>query len=155
MTQLNSPDSQEALPCLMIPTQGKNIILPNVTVAEVVSFEDPEVVENAPKWFLGFIQWRGTQVPLISFELANSQIHGQNSGSARIAVLNGTTGNPRMPFFAMVIQGIPRMVRVSESDLQQEDTAVSQAESMVVKTVLGRAFVPNLEFLEGLLAKVI
>lgn len=155
MKQLKNPDQQGSIPCLMVPAQGKNILLPNVTVAEVVGYVEPEVLENGPQWLLGFFTWRGLRVPVLSFELANSQIHGQNAVSARIAVLNAETGNPKIPFLAIVVQGIPRMVHITDNDVKVEDDALSPAEQMVISTALGKAVIPNLSYLESLAAKVI
>ena len=153
--QIQSDAANQAVPCLLIPTQGKSLLLPNVTVAEVVGYTEPRALENAPTWFLGFIFWRGEQVPVLSFETANREIHGADTMSARIAVMNGSGTNSRLPFFAVVVQGIPRMVRVGEDDIEQNDENLGPAEAMSVKTSLGKAYIPNLQYLEGLLAKVI
>ena len=153
--QIQSDATTQAVPCLLIPTQGKSLLLPNVTVAEVVGYTPPRALENAPAWFLGFIIWRGEQVPVLSFETANREIHGANTASARIAVMNGSGSSSRLPFFAVVVQGIPRMVRVNEEDIEQSDENLGPAEAMAVKTSVGKAYIPNLQYLEGLLTKVV
>ncbi len=153
--QLNSPDAAAVMSCLMIPTQGKNLILPNVTVAEVIPYIDPIPKTDSPKWFLGHTGWRGTQIPVVSFETVNSQIHSTNSSDVRIAVLNGTTNNIRIPFFGLIIQGIPRMIKVGPQDMQPDNSALSPAEKMSVNTSMGRAVVPNLDLLEEMISKVI
>lgn len=153
-TQLTTSE-QGSVPCLMIPAQGKNLLLPNVTVAEVVGYVEPEPLQNGPKWLVGYITWRGLRVPVMSYELANSQIHAQNAVSARIAILNADTGNARIPFMGIVVQGIPRMVHITDNDVNVENDALSPAEQMVVSTVLGKAVIPNLDYLESLAAKVV
>lgn len=153
--EITPQDVSDILSCLMVPTQGKNLILPNVTVAEVIPFIDPVQRANTPTWFLGYTGWRGTQIPVISFETANHQIHAADSADVRIAVLNGTTGNVKLPFFGMVVQGIPRMIKVGTQDIQSDNNVLSAAEKMSVNTTMGRAIIPNLDYLESLIEKVI
>ena len=52
---------------VLIQIEGARLLLPNATIAEVLSYADPEPVENAPDWLLGRIRWRGWQLPLVSF----------------------------------------------------------------------------------------
>jgi len=147
--QLNNPDSKVILPCLLVPIQGKNLIFPNVNIAEVISMVEPVPVENSPSWFLGFFNWRGEQIPLISFEKASKMMDYKNSRTARMAVINATGLSEGSDFFAMVIQGIPRMVRISEDDVEQSGPGSTSTEIMEVKTVAGNATIPNLKYLES------
>ncbi|AJQ93480.1 chemotaxis protein CheW [Gynuella sunshinyii] len=153
--QIQSDAASQAVPCLLIPTQGKSLLLPNVTVAEVVGYTEPRPLENAPAWFLGFMFWRGEQIPVLSYELANQEVQVSKTVSARIAVMNGSGTHNRLPFFAVVVQGIPRMVRVGSEDVEQSQENLGPAEAMAVKTALGKAYIPNLPYLESLLTKVI
>ena len=38
---------------LLIPMVGRPMLLPNVAVAEIVPWVEPEKQDNAPEWFLG------------------------------------------------------------------------------------------------------
>ena len=38
---------------LMIPVTGTKVLLPNATVAEVITYSVPEKIPNAPIWLLG------------------------------------------------------------------------------------------------------
>ena len=51
---------------LISVSQGR-LLLPNASVAEVITFSEPEPVGNAPDWMLGQIRWRGWRLPLLSF----------------------------------------------------------------------------------------
>jgi len=147
--QLNNPDSKVVLPCLLVPIQSKNLILPNVNIAEVISMIEPVPVEHSPSWFLGFFNWRGEQIPLISFEKISKMMDYKNARTTRIAVINSTGLVEGSDFFALVIQGIPRMVRISVDDVEQSGPGSTSTEIMEVKTVAGNAVIPDLKYLES------
>lgn len=50
--------------CLLAPIAGRQLLLPNVTVAEVVAADDlmPAPAGAAP-WHQGFVRWRDLNVP--------------------------------------------------------------------------------------------
>ena len=155
MSELSTVTIQEQLSCLLIPMKGKNIMLPNVSVAEVIQFTLPVEKENSPKWFLGNIQWREVEVPLINFESIDSEIPASIARGSRIAILNSVTGQQSMPFFAMVVQGIPKLLKVGESDINKDGhQSLLESEEMAVSTLLGRAVIPNLKYLENLIKNV-
>ena len=53
---------------VLVAIAGARLLLPNATIAEVLSFAPPAPIEGeAPEWLLGRIRWRGWQVPLIAF----------------------------------------------------------------------------------------
>ena len=52
---------------VLIQVADARLLLPNATIAEVLSFAEPEPVADAPDWLLGRIRWRGWQLPLVAF----------------------------------------------------------------------------------------
>lgn len=154
-TRIQTRSDVEAVASLLVPLQNKSLLVPNVLIAEVVPLAQTEDVENAPPWLIGFFEWRGERVPLMSFEIANSQVMGRNHDSARIAVLNSVTGQSGYRFFALLVQGIPRMIRLTDQEVREDkNTGTSQAEEMAVITQLGKAMIPNMQYLESLLVKI-
>jgi chemosensory pili system protein ChpC len=105
----------------IITLNGINLVLPNTCIAEVINYTEPTPVEDAPDWYLGNILWRGIAIPIVSFETANEVPSANHSGSVRIAVLNGVSGEEKLPFYGIIIQGIPRLVTLKESDIRQKD----------------------------------
>src|SRR5690606_14050972 len=75
-------------------TEGR-LLLPNATVAEVITYSEPEPVPGAPDWVMGRIRWRGWRIPMVSFaRLAGfSQVEGERG--SKVAVLKALSGNPR------------------------------------------------------------
>lgn len=154
-TRLKSQNDSNMVASLLVPIQNKSLLVPNVVVAEVVGLQQMDAVEDAPPWLQGFIYWRGERVPVVSFEIANSQVHGRHSDNSRIAVFNAVSGQSSYRFFALVVQGIPRMIKLTETEIREDKQAsMGQAEQMAVITQLGKAIIPNLNYLESLISRV-
>lgn len=140
---------------LLIPMVGRPMILPNVAVAEIVPWKRPSRKDNAgPAWLLGRIEWRGLQVPLISLELMNNVELDDAQHGSRIAVVNGV-GKTRLPFYAISIQGIPRLLRVYPEEITQEEQLPDKPAMAWQMAVNGeRMVVPDLDYVEAELEKL-
>jgi chemosensory pili system protein ChpC len=135
---------------MLLQVQDKLLLLPGVSVAEIVNYSQPECPDGAPDWFLGYMVWRKLAVPLLSFELLNGQAVTASTETPRIAVLNNTGVNEALPFVAIVIQGIPRLVRILPKDISEaEDISLSPAELAAMRLVTGETvMVPDVSVLE-------
>ncbi len=102
---------------VLIQVTGGRLLLPNASVAEVITYSDPEPVANAPDWLLGRVRWRGWRLPLMSFSRLTDWSDEDGHLGAKVAVLKALGGNPKLPFFAVLSQGFPRLVTVSASAL--------------------------------------
>ncbi|MEX0605745.1 MAG: chemotaxis protein CheW [Marinobacter sp.] len=145
-------NESQILPCVMIPMTDRQLLLPNVSIAEVVDFAGAEPVDNAPGWLLGQLNWRGLQLPVISYDAANGGTAVTPDGNrGRIAVIN-TIGkhHDQLPFLAMVTQGIPSQARLAEDQVRPLEEEPGPADLMVVDVDGHTAYIPNLEFLESL-----
>ncbi|XKH02091.1 chemotaxis protein CheW [Marinobacter nauticus] len=149
-------ENSQSLQCVLIPVHGRQLLLPNVSIAEVVDFEGTETGANTPDWLVGFVEWRGLKLPVISYDAANDGqfvVPGENRG--RIIVLNTIgPGHRKSPFMALVTQGIPSQTRLEESQVQKMDAEPGPADLMQVEVDGDIAWIPNLEHLESLAAKV-
>ena len=115
-------ETPEQIASLLIPMIGRPMLLPNVAVAEIVSWEQPERREGAPDWLLGQVQWRGVAVPVVSLELMNAADVEDAGSGQRLAVVNGV-GECQLPFYAISVQGLPRLVRVFPEELVEEEVS--------------------------------
>ena len=145
----------ESLHSLLIPMWEEPLLLPDTAVAEVIGFAYPEG-RSAQPWHLGDISWRGLTLPVICLE---HQIPDEAAlQSARIAVLNSATGNPRQPFMAILINGIPRLLHVSEDEVEMAASDADQEMPMgiMARVHIGQQYarIPDLESIEAMALQV-
>ncbi|GLS27040.1 chemotaxis protein CheW [Marinibactrum halimedae] len=149
---MNNPEllefqSVEVLPSLLLPIAEGNLVVPNVTVAEMVPWSDP-IEAQGPDWLLGYFPWRNIELPLLSFEAING---GENPGRhprSRIAVLNCTGVSSDLAFIALLTQGIPRIARVEREQIAEGDVTPKPFELMHVRIAAEDAIIPNVAALE-------
>lgn len=138
---------------VMISVTGARALLPNATVAEVITYSPPEPVADAPDWMLGHIRWRGWRLPVISYAQMIGSAESESELGAKVVVLKALGGNPRHSYFAMLAQGFPRLVTVSTQVLSREpddeDNAATQGVLMRVKLNDDIAVIPDLAEIEA------
>ncbi|SFR63156.1 chemosensory pili system protein ChpC [Marinobacter daqiaonensis] len=143
----------KTLPCVLIPMTDRQLLLPNVSIAEVVDHNTDLEGHDGPSWLAGFLEWRGLQLPVISYEGANGQSAVMpGTGRGRVVVLN-TIGpsHDRLPFLAIITQGIPSQARLEPEQVQgTEDTSKGPADLMQVDLEGEPVWIPDLEYLENL-----
>lgn len=133
---------------LLIPLRNRLLLLPNVSVAEIVPISQVSSVADAPVWYLGNCTWREQKVPVISFEALNGEEKANSNQRTRFAVLNTTGLSDDLPFIAIVTQGIPRLARVNEEEISERDGDNKPFELMQVSWAGEDAVIPNLEKME-------
>lgn len=131
---------------VLINVGGGRLLLPNASVAEVISYSEPERVDGAPDWLLGAARWRGWRLPVVSFpHLVGWPAEGAQLG-AKVAVLKALGGNPRLPYIAVVSQGFPRLVSVGRERLAVVEDMKQQPLGVQARVQLGEdvAVIPDL-----------
>lgn len=141
------------IPGLLIPMHGRPWLVPNIVVAEIIPLRQPERPGHGPEWLLGWINWRDEEIPLVSFERLNESGQVLIGPDARIAVINTVTG--KVKFYAVIIQGIPRLSRVGKDDLVEEPVDSGPAEAMYVQLGGDLAVIPDLDAMERVLAGMV
>lgn len=138
---------------VLIQLAGARLLLPNATIAEVLSYAPPEPVESAPEWLLGKIRWRGWQLPLVAFaELAGVGKEPAGLGS-KVVVLKALGGDAKAPYFAILSQGFPRLVTVSQEGLMPDSDSAELPVGVQARVLMNEdtAFVPDLATVESLI----
>ncbi|KGM53462.1 chemotaxis protein CheW [Lysobacter daejeonensis GH1-9] len=138
---------------VLIQTAGGRLLLPNATIAEVLSYAQPDPVEGAPGWLLGRMRWRGWQLPLVAFaDMAGIARENAELGS-KVVVLKAMGGNPRAPYFALLTQGFPRLVTVAAAALTADADQEGLPAGIQARVHLNEdaALVPDLEGIEHLI----
>lgn len=143
----------ERLATFWVPMQQKSLLVPQRVIAEVIARAEISTVADAPDWLLGQLDWRGQSVPVLSYEIANDQTLAPDSPGARLAIFNVVSTQTEPRFYGMRIQGIPRLLRLSDAEVREDSLAhLAPVERMAVITQLGKASIPDLDALERLVA---
>lgn len=142
----------DVLSGLLVPLSDRTLLLPNVAIAELIPYRAPQPEAGRPDWYLGQVAWRDLPLPLLSFEAAagGEPVVG---ATPRIAILNALGGRDKVKFIALLIQGIPRSMRVTR-DLPSAGRAPGLLELDVVRLGDQDAVIPDLAALEARLGEV-
>ena len=135
---------------VLIQVANARLLLPNATIAEVLSYSDPEPIADAPDWLLGRTRWRGWQVPLVSFSRFTGVADEKGGLGSKVIVLKALGGDAKRPFFALLTQGFPRLVTVTEAALSSEGDGTEVPEGVLARVRLNEddALLPDLIVLE-------
>jgi chemosensory pili system protein ChpC len=153
--ELVTKDGISEVASLLIPLTDKQLLLPNVTVAEIIPYRAPTVISDHAGWLLGQLEWRNVYIPVLSYEMLGGASMPSIEG-ARLAVINGTGSNRNLPFYAILIQGIPKLTHVKEDDIVTVEAMHSGTyDQMAVSLFDEQAMIPNLEMIENELLRYI
>ncbi|MEX0730470.1 MAG: chemotaxis protein CheW [Aquisalimonadaceae bacterium] len=142
---------ESAVRSLLIPMEEGYLLLPSSVVAEVVSYSHPEPLPgDYPDWLLGRFNWRGQRVPCLSFEAINGSTAMSPATRARVLILKALGDRPDLPYFAMVAQGIPRLVNIDMRAIESlnDDMDDAPAVAMPVLALGEPAFIPDMRYME-------
>jgi chemosensory pili system protein ChpC len=153
---LHSEVAEHELATLLIPITSGQWVLPNVSVAEIISYTQVQPLALAPDWLLGTIEWRKLRVPLLAVEQLNGVGGATSVAGSRIAVLNGLNGDSRLPFFALVISAPPRLMRILPDEIANAPGPELGPCDLCSVLVSGeRAIIPNIDYIEGQLLDIV
>jgi len=145
------------LPTFVVPLQKSNILVPNATVAEIIPYEPLQRVQDTADWFLGFLAWRGVQVPVVSFEMLTverASFSLVSVSSASLVVIRSPRMTGNVQYIALVSQALPRLVRIKPSELSEAGEKVELTELMRVRYGDEVLAIPNLDYIESEVCRV-
>lgn len=125
-------DNLEQIKCVLLATNIDKVVLPNAAIAEIVPVRNLINVANKPKWLLGYLDWRGQSIPLVSFELIGGvRMPSLASQEVKAVVVYTISDDRKFNFMAFLVQGVPQAVSVVPTDviadsLPSEHPAVAQ-----------------------------
>lgn len=144
---------------ILIPiAQDKKLLLPNAIIAEVVSYKDLKTSASAPDWYVGKINWRGNDnIPVICYESLSTNGVATRDNNGRVAVIKALGDLEGLPYFALIVKGVPRLQVVTQGDLQvhEIDDETNNAIASQVTIQDEMADIPNVRFLEHVLNTLI
>lgn len=141
--------------CLLIALKDRQLLLPNSAVAEVVPFSHLLMSDAEANWVLGKLDWRGTLVPAICYELLSDQPPPEPNPDARFIIVNTFGSTPDIPFYAVLVQGIPRLLHIQDEDLQEVESVMTGQYDMMTVSMPGlNAVIPDMEAIEHTLGRL-
>lgn len=147
--QLTDTSDIREVASLLIPLDQQLLLVPNVSVAEIVPIGQIDAVSGAPDWYLGDYRWRDLTIPLASFECLNGGPRPTPGNYTRVAVFNTTGVSEHIHFVALVAQGLPRLARVTPEELRVRDAEPSNPlELMRVSWAGEEAVIPDIPGIE-------
>jgi len=149
-------DLSEELYSLLVPLVGERLIVPRACVAEVIGYQVPAQMTNAPPWYAGLVGWSERSVPVVSFEGVLGLPLPSISGRTRIVVFHAPGGKIQSGYFGLLTQGFPQLVRVN-ADVIRPDPSRSFADRSPVicqvRIVNEAPLIPDLARLEEMIAE--
>lgn len=153
--------SHNEMPSLLVPIGGgEHLLLPTVSVAEMLPYKEPKYTEvfpeeGVPQWYLGDVLWRGVQVPMVSYEAINEQPMPEVKVVSQMVVLNNTGVHPKLPFICFPSQGIPRLNRVTKDDIAENLSIAKRPYDKLQVIANGEsAAIPDVEKIEHSLVEL-
>ncbi|MBD9536319.1 chemotaxis protein CheW [Stenotrophomonas sp. ATCM1_4] len=136
---------------VLIQAGNERVLLPNATVAEMMSRVPVEPIGNAPAWLVGQIAWHGWSVPLLSYAGLSGQGGEPVSGNNKVVVLKALGGNPELPYFALLTQSFPQLIAVPRDGLLADASEESLPGVVHMRVLLGEqsALLPDLDAIES------
>jgi chemosensory pili system protein ChpC len=147
---------RDELYSLLVPLAGERLIVPRVCVAEVIGYQPPAEMTNAPPWYLGVVTWGERSVPVVSFEGAFGQALPAVSSRTRIVIFHAFAGLLPGGHFGVLTQGFPQLVRVNADVIRPDPSRGFSERSPVicqVRMVNETPLIPDLQRLEQMIAE--
>jgi chemosensory pili system protein ChpC len=142
--------SNDEIRGVLVQSGEERLLLPNATIAEVLSRAPVAPIEGAPAWLAGRIDWHGWQVPLVAFAQMTGLAPGASQAQNKIVVLKALGGNPDLPYYALLTPSFPRLVSVPRDGLLADATEEELPVGVQVRVLLGDevAILPDLQAVE-------
>ena len=143
--------------CVLIPSGGVRLLLPNAAVAEVITLAGVEPLPDVPEWLHGLIEWRGWRIPLLSFDHVAALPDDAQDQATRVAVLKAIGQQVDMPYIAVLTHGFPRLTTLNAEFLlpthDGSDLPFGVRARVLVRDDM--AIIPDLEGIEATLTEVL
>ena len=125
---------KEFIKSIILTLKNELVVVPNASVAEIISVQDVREVENSPRWMLGKARWRGVEVPVVSYEAAGGDDAQAVNINTQVAVMYSVSENSEHPYIGLAMHGVPHVSTFSRDQIRT-DEHVSSDHPMVAQKV--------------------
>ncbi|WP_257264760.1 chemotaxis protein CheW [Endozoicomonas sp. ONNA2] len=140
--------SCQPISSVLIPMQQRPLLIPSACIAGIQDYSRPEANYPETEWLLGDLDWRRTIIPVVSFERLNQGRFAEFSATNRIVIMHRTSNNASLPFYAMVVQGVPQPVTLVREEVRNsaEEKGPMEKYRIIMRDV--PASIPDLSLVE-------
>ncbi|KRG44796.1 chemotaxis protein CheW [Stenotrophomonas panacihumi] len=144
--------SNDEIRGVLIQAGEERVLLPNATVAEVMSRVPVEPLGDAPRWLVGQIAWHGWKVPLLSFARLSGLGEEPAAVNNKIVVLKALGGHATLPYFALLTASFPQLISVPRDGLLADASEEALPQGVHMRVLLGEqsALLPDLDAIESM-----
>ncbi len=149
--------SNDEIRGVLVQSGDDRVLLPNATVAEVLSRAPVTLMAGMPNWLPGRIDWQGWDVPLVAFSRLTGQAEELNPEKSKIVVLKNLSGGEAMPYFGLLTASFPRLVSVPRDGLLADAAEEELPVGVQVRVLLGdeTAVLPDMEVIHQMLEQAL
>jgi chemosensory pili system protein ChpC len=103
-----------------LPTQVTDleVLVPYALIAEITDVSLPDGSIHLGRNEASIVDWRGQRVPLVSLEAMNGESVPTIGRRVRCAVLYGTDPERALPYYALLLSGVPRSEQVKRGQIR-------------------------------------
>ena len=141
-------EDTQAIKCVILTLRKENVIVPNALVAEIVSVKEIEGKDDTPGWFLGNMTWRGTDVPLLSFEASGGEKIAKVNLNTQAVVLYAVSNageTSEIPYLGLVMSGVPHVSDFTRKQIKSDAEALETHPMVAQKVRINGASVSILD----------
>ncbi|HUN00040.1 MAG: hypothetical protein B7X12_03980 [Halothiobacillus sp. 20-53-49] len=148
-TAAQTPAAQR-IRIVRLPTQLTQIelIVPYALVAEITEVILPEGETHLGRLDAAQVEWRGQRVPLVSLEAMLNEPLPTIGQRVRCAVLYGTNPDIALPYYAILLSGVPRSEELLADSFSDERFAEGSLWHKTAELAGRRIAVPDIGLLE-------
>ncbi len=149
------PGSNKPISAVLIPMQQRPLLAPTACIAGIQNYSRPEPNYPQTHWLLGDISWRGIKIPLASFERLNNGRFAEFSATNRIAIMHRTGKHYDLPFYAIVVQGVPQPLTLMQEEIRNsaEKKGPLEKHRIILRDI--PAAIPDLYLLEQNIKEIV
>ena len=120
MDQSNAEAHTATIRAVRLPTQltDLELLVPYALIAEITDVSLPDGSIHLGRNEATIVNWRGQRVPLVSLEAMNGESVPTIGRRVRCAVLYGTNPERALPYYAVLLSGVPRSEQVARTQIE-------------------------------------
>lgn len=137
---------------VVLQCAGEKVLLPNATVAEVMSrVQLQPAAEGAPAWLAGTLAWQGFDVPVVAFGRFTGLGSDLLVSQLKVVVLKALGGQVHLPYYALLTESFPQLIAVPRDGLLADASEEIVPVGVHMRVLLGEqtALLPDLEAVEA------